>query len=167
MSKFIFKDLKRKEIIQIQSISSYNLKQVMKAEVVDGSEKTFFELSNPQQAQENSKRIESFLMETFFTKENCGVENIDLENITDNEYNNYKQDLLDWATDNKIIWIIKLKLCPLHTAIAELIEENPHLTNFREKTLKEMISKWEKQGDIEAKMLEKIKEKDKKKLVKT
>lgn len=163
MSKFIFKDLSTKKSKEIEAILTYNLKQSLVSETREGKEFNKMEITNPEQVGVNTVRAEDELMKAFFTTKNCGVDEIKIDELSREEYDTNKQDLLDWATDNGILWVIKLKLCPAHEAITELLDLNPQFNNFRSETIKEAITKWVDTKAIESKMLEKIKQKDKKK----
>lgn len=165
MSKKIFKDLTKKqsdivEKIQLQSVK-FNQKMVVK----DGIQTTETDIENPEQTIENSRELENTFFSFFLdqVEEKEGKEEVEKIQNSRVLYDDFKQDVLDWATDNCILWVIQLKLCPKHQVIAEMIDENPKYQSYRQVTLQKEIAKWLASGEIDKRYLEKIKDKAKKK----
>lgn len=165
MSQTIFKDLSNSESREIENQSQYNIQMELKQQVVEGKESSFTEIKNPEQAIKNGRDVEKMLLDKFLLQIPDEKKREEIE-ASRSLYDEFKQDVLDWARDNYISWIIKLKLSPEHTAIADVLDENPKFNNFRQKTVKAQIEKWVKDGVIENKMIENLKRKDKKKLAK-
>lgn len=165
MSTTIFKDLSTAKSKEIEDLSQYNLQMELKQQVVEGAESSFTEIKNPEQAIKNGKNVEETLFEEFLLQVKDESEREKIKGSR-HLYDEFKQDVLDWARDNCILWIIRLKLCPEHTAIGDVLDENPKFNNFRQKFIQEQIKKWIKDGAIEKKMIENLKRKDKKKLAK-
>jgi hypothetical protein len=159
--KKIFKDLTTKKSQEIEEAKQYNIRLKVESSTTNGVETATVKVENPEQSIINDRIVENMLVEEF-AKQLPEAEREVIQNSR-TAYDNFKQDILDWAEENAILWIIKLKLSQRHMAISSLLDENPVYNTYRQKTVQEIIKKWVESGAIDKKILEIIKERDKKK----
>jgi len=162
MSKIIFKDLSTRKSEEIEAIGQYGLKIESYSEKVDGEEKEITKCTNQELAIENMRRLQKELFEAFLEQVEDVKEREEILNSR-NLYDDFKQDVLQWATDNYIGWVIKLRLCTEHEVICDYLDENPKFSKFRKQTIQKEIKKWIDSGALDKKVLEKIEERSKKK----
>jgi len=100
----------------IVKASNFNVKKditsVLKA---NGESETTVKILNPDKLEENQDKSEKMVLDLFYPEVQ------DWDNLDFKEYDKYKNDLMEFITENQetYSWIVDLKLCDDHKKISE------------------------------------------------
>ena len=114
MSNLTELKIKNSKKVAIQKLANRGLKQEMVTELgKDGKPFTKITYINPEVIEENRYLVKDLLMETVYKLSQKELDDLDVQ-----EYDQKLKDILDYATENKIEWIINLKLNKEHLELA-------------------------------------------------
>jgi len=114
MSNLTELKIKNSKKVAIQKLANRGLKQEMVTELgKDGKPFTKITYINPEVIEENRYLVKDLLMETVYKLSQKELDDLDVQ-----EYDQKLKDILDYATENEIEWIINLKLNKEHLELA-------------------------------------------------